>query len=101
GLREWHKILHYLRLCAPVFPIVTLAYLRARAYEDLGLRSYASVFYEMAADLDAANIDTGLKALSTTNSSNAIRRAEKIVASPSSYPPAVLALAAVKILQRD
>lgn len=64
-LKEWHKVLHYLRLCAPIIPIEKLADLRARAYDDVGLQSYARVFYEFAADLDPANVDMGLKALST------------------------------------
>ena len=50
SLKEWHKVLHFLRVCAPIFSIVKLAELRGRAYEELGLRVYASVFYGMAAD---------------------------------------------------
>jgi tetratricopeptide (TPR) repeat protein len=100
GSKDWHKTLHYLRLCAPMFPIVTLAYLRGRAYEAIGLSSYASVFYGQAADLDPANADIGLKALSTASPTIALRRAEKIIALPLTYPPAVLALATATILQR-
>src|SRR5258708_7515556 len=32
GLNEWQKVLHYLRLCAPMYPVATLAYVRARVY---------------------------------------------------------------------
>src|SRR5271154_2569800 len=30
--KTWYKVLHYLRLCAPVFPVVVLSYLRGRIY---------------------------------------------------------------------
>ncbi len=53
GSNEWHKALHYLRLCAASVPIVTVASLRGRAYEAIDLPTYASVFYKLAADLDA------------------------------------------------
>jgi tetratricopeptide (TPR) repeat protein len=104
GAKEWHKVLHYLRLCAPSFPVDALAHHRARIYEALGLPNYASTFYEQAADLDPANADIGLKALSTMKKSrpaSAVRRAEKIIGLPLRCPPAVLALAAAMILQRD
>jgi hypothetical protein len=52
--KEWHSILHYLRLCAPLFPVATLAHLRGSAYEAVGFPAYASVF-EQAAELDPAN----------------------------------------------
>jgi hypothetical protein len=54
GLKQWHKVLHYLRLCAPAYPIAALASLRGRAYEEIGLTAYASVFQEQAASLDLA-----------------------------------------------
>jgi hypothetical protein len=73
--KDWPKVLHYLRLCAPDFSVVALANLRGKAYEDLGLRTYASVFYAMAADLDPGNIDTKLKAISTATPENAIQPA--------------------------
>ncbi len=104
GSKQWHKTLHYLRRCAPLIPIDALAYSRGRVYEAIGLPAYASVFYEQAADLDPANADMGLSALSTikkANPTNAVRRAEKIIASPLCFPPAVLAVAAATILQRD
>jgi hypothetical protein len=59
GLKEWHKILHYLRLCAPRFPIATLAHLRGHAYDALGCPAYASIFYEQAAELDPADATIG------------------------------------------
>ena len=64
-LKEGHKTLHYLRLCAPIIPIEKLAYFRGRAYEDIGLLSHARVFYEFATDL--ANVDMALKAQPTAN----------------------------------
>ena len=101
-LKEWYKVLHYLRLCAPVFPEVTLAYLRGRIYEAIGMYAYASVFYRVAADRDKTNADAGLKALETmqkTDSVRAIERADSIVASPFRSPSSVVAVAAAMILQ--
>ncbi len=51
GLKQWHKVLYYLRLCAPALAIPGLASLRGRAYEEIGLTGYASVFQEQAAEL--------------------------------------------------
>ena len=48
GSKEWHKVLHDLRLCAPLFPVITLAHLRGSAYDAIGFPTYASVFYEQA-----------------------------------------------------
>jgi len=104
GLKEWHKILHYLRLCAPILPPVSLAHLRGHAYDALGFPTYASVFYEQAADFDPANAAIGVTALSSfekTNPADAVRRAEKIIAAPLRYPPVVVALSALIILRRD
>jgi hypothetical protein len=42
--KEWHRILHYLRLCAPAFQAASLARERAIAYEAIGLPGYARVF---------------------------------------------------------
>jgi hypothetical protein len=42
--REWHRILHYLRLCAPAFQAASLARERGIAYEAVGLPGYARVF---------------------------------------------------------
>jgi hypothetical protein len=50
GLKEWHRILHYLRLCAPLYPIAALAQLRGSAYEAIGLPTYASIFYKQASN---------------------------------------------------
>ena len=51
GSKEWHKTLHYLRLCAPVFPIVTLARLRGTAYDAIGLPAYAKEVHKRAAEV--------------------------------------------------
>lgn len=104
GSKEWMKILHYARLCAPLFPVPTLAQLRGKVFEDLGLPAYTDVFCELAADLDPANADIGLKALSSfmqTDPAKAIRRSEEILAWPLRYPPAVVAYAATVVLRRD
>jgi len=48
--REWHRILHYLRLCAPAFQAASLARERGIAYEAIGLPGYARVFNEKVAE---------------------------------------------------
>jgi hypothetical protein len=55
--KDWHRLLHFLRLCAPEFPITALAHLRRRAYDALAFPAYASIFYEQAAEFDPANAD--------------------------------------------
>jgi tetratricopeptide (TPR) repeat protein len=102
GRKDWHRVLHYLRLCAPMFPIATLAHLRGSAYDAIGLPKYASVFYGQGLEVDPGNDDIGLAALSSlekTDPTNAVQLAKKIIASPLSYPPVVLTLAAVMILR--
>ena len=42
--KQWHSILHYLRLCAPVFQAASLARERSVAYSAIGLDEYASEF---------------------------------------------------------
>src|SRR5690242_11393860 len=44
--KDWHRILHYLRLCAPAFQAASLARERGIAYEAIGLPGYARVFRE-------------------------------------------------------
>jgi hypothetical protein len=53
--KDWHRLLHFLRICAPNLPIVILATLRESAYDEIGLPAYASVFSELAAELLPAN----------------------------------------------
>lgn len=42
--REWHRVLHYLRLCAPTFQAASLARERGIAYDAIGFPNYARVF---------------------------------------------------------
>lgn len=42
--KDWHRVLHYLRLCAPAFESASLARERSVAYEFIGLPSYAKLF---------------------------------------------------------
>ncbi len=46
--KEWHRILHYLRLCAPTFQAASLARERAIAYDAIGFPDYARVFAAQA-----------------------------------------------------
>jgi tetratricopeptide (TPR) repeat protein len=104
GRKDWHLILHYLRLCAPLIPAPAIAQLRGHAYEALGLPAYASVFFEKASDWDAANTDAGafaLSAIERTDPERAHRRAQTIIGHPLHFPPAVVALAAMMVLRRS
>jgi tetratricopeptide (TPR) repeat protein len=104
GSKDWHKALHYLRICAPIFPIITLAQGRGKAYDALGFPSYASIFYEQGFEIEPNNADLGIAALSTiqrTDPGNALQHARTIIASPMRYPPVIVAFAAVLIMQWD
>lgn len=52
--KEWHRILHYLRLCAPVFEVALLAREREIAYAAVGLPAYARVFSHGTLPLEKA-----------------------------------------------
>ena len=47
-LKEWHRILHYLRLCAPSFQAASLARERGIAYDAIGFPDHARVFESQA-----------------------------------------------------
>lgn len=44
--KKWHRILHYLRLCGPVFQTASLARERGIAYDAIGFPNYARAFNE-------------------------------------------------------
>jgi hypothetical protein len=56
--KEWHRILHYLRLCAPTFQAASLARERAIAYDAIGFPHYARVFDAQA--IEFANTAAGV-----------------------------------------
>jgi hypothetical protein len=60
--KDWHTILHFLRLCAPVLSAADLATLRGRAYDALGFPDYASVFFDQAAAWESGNVAAGATA---------------------------------------
>jgi tetratricopeptide (TPR) repeat protein len=104
ALEEWHKFLHYLRLCASIIPAASLAYLRGTTYDAVGLPAYATDFFELAADLEPANASMGviaLRAVDRADPAKAQRRAEQILASSVQFPPTVVAMSAVLVLRRD
>lgn len=45
--KEWHRILHFLRLCAPWFQASSLASERRIAYDAIGLPRYSSAFAQV------------------------------------------------------
>ena len=48
---DWHRTLHYLRLCAPGMDDFDVAYLRARLWHMLGFADLARVFDDLALEL--------------------------------------------------
>jgi hypothetical protein len=46
--RDWHAVLHLLRVCAPILTIKELARRRAAAYAGLGLTDYADACRSLA-----------------------------------------------------
>jgi tetratricopeptide (TPR) repeat protein len=102
--KEWHRFLHYMRICASVIPAVNLAYLRGNAYDAIGFHTYAAAFYEFAAELAPSNSSMGviaLRSVDRVDPEKALRRAEQVIASPLQFPPVVVALSAVMVLRRD
>lgn len=53
--KDWHRILHYLRLCALCFHAASLASERRTAYDAIGLPKYARVFAQ-AIDYGPTNL---------------------------------------------
>jgi len=49
--RDWHAILHYLRICAPILLPESVAHIRATCYHELGLDLVAKVFDNFAATI--------------------------------------------------
>jgi hypothetical protein len=54
GRKDWHRILHFLRLCAPDFSTVALARERGLAYRAIGFSEYAQVFDAQATEFAGA-----------------------------------------------
>lgn len=54
--KAWHRILHYLRLCAPTFQAASLAKERAIAYEAIGFANYARIFDAKAVEFGTATV---------------------------------------------
>jgi hypothetical protein len=59
GRKDWHRLLHFLRLCAPDFSIATLARERGLAYRAIGLPEYANIFDAQATELAGAMPTSG------------------------------------------
>jgi len=49
--KDWHRTLHFLRLCAPIFQAAALARERSVAYDAIGIPEYARVFSDFFAEL--------------------------------------------------
>lgn len=60
---EWHKLLHYLRLCAARLSPFDVAFLRATAWQVLGFPQLAQTFSGLAAQLEPNNSRLAVLAL--------------------------------------
>ena len=76
--RDWHKLLHLLRLCSARLPTFEVAFLRATAWQALAFPQIASMFSELAAQLDPSNVRLAVLSLALKPETNAADR----VASP-------------------
>jgi len=54
--KDWHRVLHYLRLCAPCFRPASIALERGVAYSAIGLPKYANIFKSEAIVFDASKV---------------------------------------------
>ncbi len=100
---NWHKFLHFLRLCAPLSSPDMLAVLRARAYTAADMPEIGGIFYEQVIKLAPGSSDLGLEALTHIKAANPERLselAEEIVSSPLRYAPAMVAIAVQELLNR-
>jgi len=52
---DWHALLHHLRICCAKLPPFQLAYLRGSAYKEVGLSELATVFCDLAAELQTSH----------------------------------------------
>jgi hypothetical protein len=58
--KDWHQVLHLLRVCALTLTATNLALLRGKAYIALGLQAYGNSFFDAAADFATANAELEL-----------------------------------------
>lgn len=63
--KDWHRILHYMRLCAPSFRPASVARERGITYAAIGLPKYASVFEARAIQFGAARAVSEVETLDT------------------------------------
>ena len=83
---DWHGLLHHLRLCAPKATLFQLAYLRASAWASFEIPQVASVFYDVAAELEPSNGSIALLALRSadlTDTRAVLERARGLSMTPS------------------
>jgi hypothetical protein len=59
--RAWHRILHFLRLCAPNFQPSALARERALAYDAIGFPNYAKTFEAKAVEFGTTAVTSPLR----------------------------------------
>src|SRR5258708_5338149 len=98
---DWHALLHHLRICCAKLPPFQLAYLRGSAWKDVGLPELATVFYDLAAELEPSHGMIGVLALQAaveTNPARALERARRITEDPFRHPAVLVSLATAMLL---
>lgn len=94
---DWHGTLRHLRRCAPYLPQANVAFLRGRAWSELGDEAIALLFFEHARRLDPRNGNLALVALASLSKVDptlAQRRASEVLDNPLSRPFAEIVKAA-------
>jgi hypothetical protein len=100
--KDWHLMLHQLRLCSPQTSSFKTAWDRGRAWAKLKQPRIAWLFYNFAAQLQPSNGHAAIVALHTLSLADpdaAISRAREIVADQIRNPVVVVVFSAAMLLQ--
>ncbi|HYH68329.1 MAG TPA: hypothetical protein VD866_26790 [Urbifossiella sp.] len=87
---DWHKSLHFLRVCGPNVPRDLLAYVRATCYFKLNLSQIALLLADLAVELDSGEYAIGrpaFEALQAMMPERAFFRANEVMAAPNKHSP--------------
>jgi len=99
--KDWHLMLHQLRLCSPQISSFKTAWDRGRAWAKLKQPRIAWLFYNFAAQLQPKNGHAAIVALHTLSMADpaaAIARAHEIVADQDRNPVVVVVFSAALLL---
>ena len=100
---DWHGVLHHLRVCSPRIPPFGLAGQRALAWRAIGFPQLASVFFDLASELEPSNGLIAFSSPSVRPHRSILRRpsirARTILDDPFRHPTEVVALAIGMLVQ--